>query len=87
MPTETGITFSPVMSERPTHRISNRQRFAGVMEQCRDLVVAFCDGQLRVKFEKTGGALLEFADRAESKAVQSRFFAGIGQLSRRRAFI
>ena len=75
------------MAERPTHRISNRQRFAGVMEQCRDLVVGFCDGQLRVMFEKTGGALLEFAERAESNAVQSRFFDAMGQLSRRRAAI
>jgi hypothetical protein len=75
------------VAAKPTNRITNRQRFAAVMERCRDLVAGFCDTQLRIMFEKSGGALLEFAERAESNAVQSRFFDAMSQLSRRRADI
>lgn len=49
--------------------------------------MGFCDTQLAKLFENAGTALLDFANRAESDAVQSRFFEAMGQFNRRRSDI
>lgn len=64
-----------------------RHRYGPLVEQCRDKVLGYCDARLTELLQNAGTALLEFAERAESNAVQSRFFEAMGQLSRRRGDI
>ena len=66
---------------------SQRRRYDELLEQCRDTVLVFCDAQLLELFQNVNAALLDFAERAESNAVQSRFFDAMSQLNRRRADI
>ena len=63
---------------------SARSRYAPALEQCRQLVSTFVAAHLGELFENAGTALLDFAERAESDAVQGRFFEAMGQLQRRR---
>lgn len=64
-----------------------RRRHAPLVEQCRDKVLGYCDARLAELMQNASTALLEFAERAESNAVQSRFFEAMGQISRRRGDI
>ena len=66
---------------------TSRSRYAPVLEQCRDLVSGFAATRLSDLFKQAGSALLDFADRAESNAVQGRFFEAMRQLQRRSADI
>jgi hypothetical protein len=75
------------MPENTVTRSSNKRRYDAVLDQCRDTVLVFCDAQLAELFQNANAALLDFAERAESNAVQSRFFEAMGQLTRRRADI
>ena len=72
------------MIDSSTTRGSARSRYTPQLEQCRQLVSAFVDAHLAELFQRAGTALLDFAERAESNAVQGRFFEAIGQLQRRR---
>lgn len=62
-------------------------RYGPQLEQCRDLVSNFVNARFSDLFEQSGAALLAFAERAESNAVQGRFFEAMRQLQRRRADI
>ena len=64
-----------------------RHRHGPLVEQCRRKVLDHCDARLAELFENADTALLEFAQRAESDAVQSRFFEAMRQISRQRADI
>jgi hypothetical protein len=75
------------MSNPPIGGAAARRRYDVLVEQCRDKIHAYCDSRLAELFQNAGTALLEFAERAESNAVQSRFFEAMGQLSRRRGDI
>jgi hypothetical protein len=75
------------MSNNTITRSGNRRQYEAVMDQCRDTVLVFFDTQLADLFQNAGAALLDFAERAESNAVQSRFFEAMGQLTRRRSDI
>ena len=75
------------MPDNTIKRPSQRHRFDAVLEQCRDTVQVFCDSQLAELFQNANAALLDFAERAESNSVQSRFFEAMGQLTRRRSDI
>lgn len=75
------------MSNPLTSGAANRRRYGTVVEQCRNKVLGYCDLRLKELFQNAGTALLEFAERAESNAVQSRFFEAMGQLNRRRSDI
>ena len=75
------------MSNNTITRSGNRRQYDAVMDQCRDTVLVFFDTQLADLFQNAGAALLDFAERAESNAVQSRFFEAMGQLTRRRSDI
>jgi hypothetical protein len=59
-------------------------RYGTHLEQCRDLVSDFVSSHFSDLFEQANTALLEFAERAESNAVQGRFFEAMKQLQRRR---
>ena len=75
------------MPENTTNRPPSRRQYHSVLDQCRDTVLVFFDAQLSELFQNVGAALLDFAERAESNAVQSRFFEAMGQLTRRRGDI
>ncbi len=75
------------MADNTITRSTQRRRYDAVLDQCRDTVLVFCDAQLAELFQNANAALLDFAERAESNAVQSRFFEAMGQLTRRRADI
>jgi hypothetical protein len=75
------------MSNPPIGGAAARRRYGTIVEQCRDKMLAYCDKRLAELFQNAGTALLEFAERAESNAVQSRFFEAMGQLNRRRSDI
>ena len=75
------------MVENATSRPATRRQYHTVLDQCRDTVLVFFDAQLAELFQNAGAALLDFAERAESNAVQSRFFEAMGQLTRRRGDI
>jgi len=75
------------MLENTITRASHRRQYHAVLDQCRDTVLIFFDAQLTELFQNAGAALLDFAERAESNAVQSRFFEAMGQLTRRRGDI
>ncbi len=75
------------MLENATNRPATRRQYHSVLDQCRDTVLVFFDAQLAELFQNAGAALLDFAERAESNAVQSRFFEAMGQLTRRRGDI
>ena len=62
-------------------------RYGTHLEQCRDLVSNFVSTRFPDLFEQANTAFLEFAERAESNAVQGRFFEAMGQLQRRRSDI
>ena len=75
------------MSENTTTRSSSRRQYSAVLDQCRDTVLVYFDAQLTELLDNAGAALLDFAERAESNVVQSRFFEAMGQLTRRRSDI
>ena len=75
------------MAKSTTSSPVARRRYGPLVEQCRDTVLGYCDTHLVELFENASTALLEFAERAESNAVQSRFFEAMAQISRRRADI
>lgn len=75
------------MSNPPIGNTAARRRFAPVVEQCRTRVLGYCDERMLELFRNAGTALLEFAERAESNVVQSRFFEAMGQINRRRGDI
>jgi hypothetical protein len=81
------IQTSVKMSNNTITRSGNRRQYDAVVDQCRDTVLVFFDTQLADLFQNAGAALLDFAERAESNAVQSRFFEAMGQLTRRRSDI
>ena len=64
-----------------------RLRHGPLVEQCRQKVLDYCDSCLAELFQNASTALLEFAERAESNTVQSRFFEAMGQINRRRGDI
>jgi len=64
-----------------------RHRYGPLLERCRDTLLGYCDTHLAELLQNAGTALLEFAERAESNAVQSRFFEAMGQINRRRSDI
>ena len=72
------------MIDADTPRGFARSRYAPELEQCRQLVSSFVAAHLEELFERAGAALLDFAERAESDAVQGRFFEAMGQIQRRR---
>jgi hypothetical protein len=76
-----------MMPEKTTTRPAHRRQVTAVLDQCRDTVLVFLDAQLSELFQNAGAALLDFAERAESNAIQSRFFDAMGQLTRRRSDI
>lgn len=75
------------MPEKTSSRSTSRDLYVSVIEQCRDTVQVFCDAHLVELLQNANAALLEFAERAESNSVQTRFFEAMGQLGRRRAEI
>ncbi len=75
------------MADISIKRSSQGHRYDAVLEKCRDTVQVFCDSQVAELFQNANAALLDFAERAESNTVQSRFFEAMGQLTRRRADI
>ncbi len=64
--------------------IESRQRYAVVLDQCRDMAVIFCNSQLAELFEHVGTAFLDFAERAQTNTMQSGFFEAMGLIQRRR---
>ena len=56
-----------------------------LLEHCRQRTTSFADIQLAELFENAGAALLDFAERAQSNAVQGRFFEAMNQLQRHRS--
>ena len=56
-----------------------------LLDHCRQLTISFTDTQLAELFENAGAALLDFAERAESNAVQGRFFEAMNELQQHRA--
>lgn len=75
------------MSNPPIGGTGARRRYAPLVEQCRTRVLGYCDERMAELFRSSGTALLEFAERAESNAVQSRFFEAMGLINRRRGDI
>jgi hypothetical protein len=73
------------MTEPTSDRCANRLRYGAQIEECRCLVSDFVDAAFPQFFEQADVALMEFAQRAESNAVQGRFFEAIEQLRRRRS--
>ena len=53
-------------------------RFQALLDEGRDMVLVFLSAQLNDLFNSTDEALLDFAEQAESNAIQSRFFEAIG---------
>ncbi len=75
------------MTDPRTYKGATRSQYGVQLEQCRDLVSSFISGRFPELFDQAGAALLEFAERAESNAVQGRFFEAMGLLQRRRSDI
>jgi hypothetical protein len=75
------------MTDSKTDESKTPVRIARVLGQCRDIVLVFSDAQLSELFEKAGGALLDFAERAESNTIQGRFFEAMSLIQQRRAEI
>jgi hypothetical protein len=64
-----------------------RGRFHSLMQTARDMVLVFLSAQVNELFGSTDDALLDFAERAESNAMQGRFFEAIGSVRRHRSEI
>ncbi|HYN76941.1 MAG TPA: DUF1631 domain-containing protein [Lamprocystis sp. (in: g-proteobacteria)] len=75
------------MPENTITRSSSQRQYAAVLDQCRDTALVYFDTQMTELLQNAGAALLDFAERAESNGVQSRFFEAMGQLTRRRSDI
>lgn len=75
------------MPESPLSGSAVRHRRGPLVEQCRRKIFDYCGARLAELFEHADTALLEFAERAESDAVQSRFFEAMRQISRQRVDI
>jgi hypothetical protein len=75
------------MPKLPIGGAVTRRRYGPLIERCRDTLLGYCDAHLAELFQNAGTALLEFAERAESNAVQSRFFEAMGQINRCRSAI
>jgi hypothetical protein len=73
------------MSDPLTDRARPRPRYLAQIAECRGLASDFVDARFPELFEQAGAALIEFAARAESNTVQSRFFEAMEQLRRRRS--
>jgi hypothetical protein len=65
-------------------RSAPRNRFAKVLEQCRNIVLIFSDAQMSEMFENVSAALLEFAERAENNTMQGRFFEAMNLIQQQR---
>ncbi|MCU0918590.1 MAG: DUF1631 domain-containing protein, partial [Planctomycetes bacterium] len=72
------------MNKGDTAKGPAQPRYPAELDQCRKLVSDFVAAHLEELFERASAALLDFAERAESDAVQSRFFEAMGQIKRRR---
>ncbi len=59
-------------------------RFAGLLDECRSIAVRHLNMLCSGVFESAGDALLEFADKAESNALQAQFFEAIQIIGRGR---
>ena len=59
-------------------------RFADLLDECRSIAVRHLGMHCSGVFESTGDALLEFADKAESNALQAQFFEAIQAIGRGR---
>ncbi len=70
-----------------SQRTSQSARNQRVLESCRETVHSYCAERLGKLFEQAGTALLDFAERAESNALQGRFFEAITLLQQRRSKI
>ena len=68
-------------------RSLNRQRYSTVLEQYRESVLAFTDNRSAALLQGAGAALLEFAERAQSSAIQAHFFDAIALIQKRRGDI
>lgn len=55
-----------------------------LLEHCRERTTSFAEAQLTELFENAGAALLGFAERAQSNAVQGLFFGAMNELQRHR---
>jgi hypothetical protein len=60
------------------------QGSAGALDQCRDIALIFSDAQLSELLDQAGGALLNFAERAQSNTMQGRFFEAMDLIRRQR---
>lgn len=72
------------MTDRKPASSGSGKRYDAILDQCRQRFVVFSDERLAQMMENASGALLDFAERAESDAVQGRFFEAISELNRRR---
>ena len=59
-------------------------RFTALLDECRNIAVRHLGMLCTGVFESTGDALLEFADKAESNAIQTQFFEAIQTIGRGR---
>ncbi len=59
------------MLENTTTRTTHRRQYHAFLDQCRDAVLVFFDAQLAELFQNAEAALMDFAERAESNAVQT----------------
>lgn len=59
-------------------------RFAALLDECRGIAVRHLSELCGGIFENAGDALLEFADKAESNALQAQFFEAIQAIGRGR---
>ncbi len=59
-------------------------RFTALLDECRSIAVRHLGMLSTGVFESTGDALLEFADKAESNAMQAQFFEAIQAIGRGR---
>jgi hypothetical protein len=75
--------MTDISSERPSARI----KYGQILDQCRDMALIFGNDQLGRLFEQAPGALLGFAERAQSDAMQGRFFEAMGAIQRERTAI
>ncbi len=72
-------------SDTSTHNRDNR--FQALLDECRDMALVYLSAQLNDLFASTDEALLEFAEHAESNAMQSRFFEAMGAVRKNRSEI
>jgi len=72
-------------SQEPTSNLPGH--FRQLLNDNRDQVLIFLNAQIKKLLASTDEALMEFADQAESNAVQGRFFEAMGAVRKQRADI